>query len=89
MSKEKRAEKSISERQCMCWDLKMTRNEMENCSLIVTVIVNGCPPRLQVLEADTRDLSRSHNQQFGLDLQGSLEPLHDFYPGNNTILFAF
>lgn len=67
----------------------MTRNEMENCSLIVTVIVNGCPPRLQVLEADTRDLSRSHNQQFGLDLQGSLEPLHDFYPGNNTILFAF
>ena len=67
----------------------MTRNEMEGCSLSVTVIMNGCPPRLQVLEADTRDLSRSHNQQFEFDLQGSQEPLHDFYQGNNTILFAF
>lgn len=45
--------------------------------------MNGSPPRLGVLEAVARDVTRSHDDQFGLNLEGSQEPLHYFNQKNN------
>lgn len=47
----------------------------------MTVILHGCPRRRRVLEAVTRDISRSRSQQFGLDLEGSREPYMIFIKG--------
>lgn len=59
----------------------MTRRELESCNISVTVILHGCPRRRRVLEAVTRDISRSRSQQFGLDLEGSREPYMIFIKG--------
>lgn len=55
----------------------------------VATIMNVCPPRPGVLEAVARDVSRSHDHQFGLNLEGSQEPLRYFNQKNHTFLFAF
>lgn len=100
VSKKKRVEKSISKREKEtihvprlgdnpAWSHDWDEMESTNISVITTMIMNGCAPRPGVLGAAARDVSRSCDQQFGLDLEGNQEPLHDFNPGNNMMLFAF
>ena len=56
----------------------------------VATVMKGCPPRLEVLEAVARDVNTSHDHHhFGLNLEGSQEPLPYCNQKNNTILIAF
>lgn len=55
----------------------------------VATVMKGCPPRLEVLEAVARDVNRSPDRHFGLNLEGSQEPLPYFNQKNNTVLIAF